>query len=77
MHNLHNLRRRVDALKQGAGTGDREAVDVTVHHVHAGGVTVMTPSEWEQYRREHSDYEFITVREVVTDGDGCEFATAS
>ena len=62
---MHNLQRRIEALEQGAGTGDREAVDVTVHHVHAGGVTIMTPAEWEQYRREHSDDEFITVREIV------------
>jgi len=60
---MHNLQRRIEALEQGAGTGDREAVDVTVHHVHAGGVTIMTPAEWEQYRREHADKEFLSVPE--------------
>jgi len=65
MPTVDGLRRRVDKLQQEAGAGGGEPVDVTVHHVHAGGVTIMTPAEWEQYRREHSDDEFITVREIV------------
>ena len=65
MPTVDGLRRRVDKLQQEAGAGGGEPVDVTVHHVHAGGVEVMTPAEWKQYRREHSDDEFITVREIV------------
>ena len=63
MPTVDGLRRRVDKLQRDAGAGDGDPV--TVHHVHAGGVEVMTPAEWKQYRREHSDDEFITVREIL------------
>ena len=40
MPTVDGLRRRVDKLQQEAGAGGGEPVDVTVHHVHAGGVEV-------------------------------------